>query len=289
MNNSDHNKEAVGNSSKAVIKSKKTGIICLCILIVLAAGTIIAVFIRGGTKSLGKPVKTGSFFSEQCFRLDNVKQSSPEIRASDSDTDEDGTDGEVIDIRNEFRHIYADYFGTSQVLQADTYAMYFDVLGDSVPEIILLEPSGDDEMDLYLYAIDSSGKVCNAYLGRIDNQRCEVSYIKGTNETVWSFENRDQGYNISYEIITTLCTRVSQTPEGMEAERCFSGEIQCSNPPLYTVKEDCTAYEEGGAGVKIEWDYKELLNKYFEESKALPFSYSNAVQGKEAILQIIQN
>lgn len=293
MRNLDCENDVVKNGDKVIKKSKKAVAVRVILLILLVFCLIVVAFVVGYMKGMDKGVKLQKITSDQTVKVDETKEEknkTEDDNAEDEDIEEQDTK-EYVDIKNTYRQIYYGYFSSSDLLQDDTMGMYFDTIGDTVPEVILLQPvedNGDNEKDIYLYVINSHGEVVSTYLGKVVYPWVNVWYIKSETETRWKFEY-DIGSNLSTNYTEVVC--VTQTPNDLEVEKPFIGEIQTTglNTLTFTINKDCLAYKEGGGYVKDAYEWDEVLFKYFDRGNGMIFAFSGAEEGKEEILYAIQH
>lgn len=289
----DYENNVVKNEDKEAKKSKKAVVVRVFLLIFLVLCLVAVAFAIGYMKGMDERVKLQKVASDQTVKVDETKKEETKTENADiedEDIEEQDTD-EHVDIKNIYRQIYYDYFSFSDLLQDDTMGMYFDAIGDSVPEVILFQPfenNGDKEKDIYLYVINSHGEVVSTYLGKAVYPWVNVHYIKGKTETRWQFE-QDIESNLPTRLTEVIC--VNQTPDGLEVAKSFSGEIQQTglDTLTFTINKDCLAYEEGGRYVKDSYEWDEVLFKYFDRDNGMLIDFSDAEKGKEEILYAVQH
>ena len=296
----DYENNVVKNGDKEVKMSKKAIVVRVLLLIFLVLCLVAVAFAIGYMKGMDEGVKLQRVASDQTVKVDETKKEETKTENADiedediekQDTEEQDTD-EHVDIKNIYRQIYYDYFSSSDLLQDDTMGMYFEAIGDSVPEVILIQPfenHGYNEKDIYLYVINSHGEVVSTYLGKAVYPWVNVRYIKGKTETHWQFE-QDLESNLSTRLIEVIC--VNQTTDGLEVAKSFLGEIQQTglNTLTFTINKDkdCLAYEEDGRYIKDSYEWDEVLFKYFDRDNGMLIDFSDAEKGKEEILYAVQH
>lgn len=197
------------------------------------------------------------------------------------------------DVQNEYKSIYFDYVAES--LSDYDFAMLLDVLGDSTPELLMMEDNRNLEGGmLNIYAIDSWGDVNSANISHVYKPTSEVYYINNDSESIWLVTDCQQETSMGlspYAWRTDKCVSITQGTDMVSRELIFSGEVRFhqTDHEEYVVDEKCRARDDGAIYDSNKEDYFKWLSKYFDEAKSVTFDYNKMVHGKDAILAMLQN